>query len=306
MTAHTIRSYFTVLGALAGIVLASPPAAAQQPAATPLVVAIYAPNAPFAGADARYAYVQRLANHIGNLAGVPCKGQAFARRGDFETAVRRGTVDFAIVGPVYLATRNFKVIASATSGGATSKRWALFVGGGVKSFLGLQGKRLAYAHASSRDLAFVENAMLDGEVNVGKFFSAKQATPDIASAVVAVTLGKADCVVAPADQGKGLRKIFDAGPVPNPAFVQVKNTVPPALVASVTKAVLGFGAGGALDGWRAGGGDAFRGLAGRMGARTRKAAMSEPDVLRLESQNVLLLSKIDVKLPPLKHYFWTP
>ncbi|MBI5480911.1 MAG: PhnD/SsuA/transferrin family substrate-binding protein [Deltaproteobacteria bacterium] len=305
MRLGTVASRFPLLAALALVLGGALPARAQQPAG-PIVIAIYAPNAPFEGADARYSYVQRLAAHIGSVAGVPTKGQAFARAGDFEGAVKKGTVDFAIVDSVYLAARTFKVIATGTTGGSTAKHWALFVGAGIPNFTALQGKRLAYASSGPRDLAFIEHAMLDSEINVGKFFGAKQGTPDVASAVAAVALGKADCVVAPVDRGKGLRKIFDAGSVPNPGFVQVKTGLPEALVASVSKAVLGFGAGGALDGWRGGGGDAFRGLAGRMGARTRKAAMSEPDVLRLESQDVLLLGKIDAALPPLQHYFWTP
>ena len=88
--------------------------------------------------------------------------------------------------------------------------------------------------------------------------------------------------------------------------MEVKSNLPESVVASVAKAVLGFGAGGALDGWRAGGGDAYRSLSGRMGARTRKAAMSEPDLLRLESQEVLLLGKLETVLPPLQRYFWIP
>ncbi|HEY3352545.1 MAG TPA: hypothetical protein VGQ83_04805 [Polyangia bacterium] len=280
----------------------------QQPAAaTPLQIAIYAPNAPFEGGDARYGYVQRLASHIGNVAGTPAKGVAFARAGDFEAAVKKGGIDFAIVDPVYLATRGgFKVIAQATSGGRTAVPWALFVGGGISNVLGLQGKRLTYANASSRDLAFIEHALLESELSVAKFFGAKQGAPDVASAVAAVSLGKADAVLAPVDRGKGLKKLYDAGAVPMPGFVQVKTTLPDGVVASVTKAVLGFGAGGALDGWRAGGGDAYRNLAGRMGARTRKAAMSEPDLLRLESQEVLLLGKLETVLPPIQHYFWMP
>jgi len=300
----TVSCRLPLLAVLAVALLGALPARAQP--AGPIVIAIYAPNAPFEGADARYSYVQRLATHIGNVAGVQAKGQAFARAGDFEAAVRRGAVDFAIVDPVYLASRTFKVIATATTGGSTSKRWALFVGAGIPNFVGLQGKRLAYASSSPRDMAFIEHAMLDSEVNVTKFFGARQGTPDVASAVAAVALGKADCVVAPADRGRGLRKIYDAGSVPNPGFVQVKTGLPDGTVSAVSKAVLGFGAGGALDGWRGGGGDAYRGLAGQMGARARKAAMSEPDVLRLESQDVLLLGKVDTTLPPLQHYFWIP
>ena len=93
---------------------------------------------------------------------------------------------------------------------------------------------------------------------------------------------------------------------PMPGFVQVKTGVPDSLVASVTKAVLGFGAGGALDGWRPGSGDTYKGLAGRMGARTRKAAMSEPDLVKLESLDVLLLGRLDTTLPPIQHYYWMP
>ena len=95
-------------------------AAAQgAPAGGPLTIAIFAPNAPFEGGDARYAYVQRLAAHIGNVSGTPAKGVAFARAGDFEAAVKKGTMaDFAIVDPVYLAVRGgFKVIAQARAAG---------------------------------------------------------------------------------------------------------------------------------------------------------------------------------------------
>jgi len=283
-----------------------PLVASAQQAQTPITIAIFAPNAPFEGADARYSYVQRLAAHISNVAGVQAKGQAFARAGDFEAAVKKGSVDFAILDPVYLATKTYRVIATATTGGAVAKPWALFVAPSIPNFSALAGKRIAYAGASPRDLAFIENAILEGEVNVAKFFGAKQSTPDIASAVAAVSLGKADCVVAPVDRGKGLKKLFDAAPVPNPAFVLVKNGVPESLVAQVTKAVTGFGAGGVFDGWRAGGGDAYKGLAGRMGARIRKAAMAEPDVVRLESQDVLLLGGLDLTPLPLDHYFWMP
>jgi hypothetical protein len=294
----------TRIALVLAVLFTAVPAAAQQ---APLTIAIYAPNAPFEGADARYAYVQRLATQVGTVAGTAVKGVAFARAGDFEAAVKKGTIDFAIVDAVYLAARGgFKIIATATSGGRTAVPWGLFVSGGTPNVLALQGTRLTYATASARDIAFIEHALLESELNVTKFFSARQGAPDIASAVASVTLGKADAVFAPTDRGKGLKKLYDAGAVPMPGFAQVKTTVPDTLVASVTKAVLGFGAGGALDGWRPGSADTYKGLAGRMGARTRKAAMSEPDLVRLESQEVLLLGKLDTTLPPIQHYYWMP
>ena len=84
--------------------------------------------------------------------------------------------------------------------------WALFVSGAVPNVLGLQGKRLTYANASSRDLAFIEHALLESELNVAKFFGQKQGAPDIASAVASVTLGKADAVLAPLESRQGAQE----------------------------------------------------------------------------------------------------
>ena len=64
-----MRSILLKLAFLATLVVAlggAVPARAQQPAG-PIVIAIFAPNAPFEGADARYSYVQRLATHIGSV-----------------------------------------------------------------------------------------------------------------------------------------------------------------------------------------------------------------------------------------------
>ena len=66
------------------------------------------------------------------------------------------------------------------------------------------------------------NALFDGEVQVGKFFGAQAKAPDMASAVQAVSLHKADAVFAPESMGKGLKKLFDVRDrVPNPAFCEV-------------------------------------------------------------------------------------
>ena len=55
-----------------------------------------------------------------------------------------------------------------------------------------------------------ENALFDGELQIAKFFAAQATAPDIAAAVAAVSLNKADAVFAPESQGKGLKKVFDA------------------------------------------------------------------------------------------------
>jgi ABC-type amino acid transport substrate-binding protein len=279
-------------------------ASAQQK----ITIAIFAPNAPFdSGAD-RFAFVTRLAQQVTSAAGVPAEGKAFARAGDLETAIKNKQVDFAVVDGVYLAERGvpYQVLATATSGGETAPHWSLF-SSTAASVQELQGKKLSVANSGPRDAQFIENALLDGELQIAKFFSGRAGSPDISSAVAAVSLKKADAVFAPDGQGKGLKKIFDAGRVPNPAFCEVASGLAADLVAKVKSAVLSHGAAGpALDGWRAGGGEPYRALAARMGGRSRRPVMAEPEVLRLEDQDVLVPPSIEPALPELKSQFWLP
>ena len=128
--------------------------------------------------------------------------------------------------------------------------------------------------------------------------------PDIASAVAAVSLKKADAVFAPESQGKGLKKVFDVrGRVPNPAFCEVG---------------IGAGAGRGEQG-QGGGARPRRGRPGarrlegggrrsriarwpaRMGARARRPVMVEPEVVRLEDQDVLVPPTLEPALPELKY-----
>src|SRR5262249_30771669 len=145
-----------------------------------VTIAIFAPNAPFEDSAKRFAYVQSLAEHISKAASIQATGKAFARAGDFEAAVKKGQVDFAIVDAVYLAERgvgSFKVVAIATIGGQTTQAWRLYAnpGVGAQAPYQLQGKRLAYAAAGgAKDTAFLENALLDSVVQIGKHFGKRE------------------------------------------------------------------------------------------------------------------------------------
>jgi len=95
--------------------------------------------------------------------------------------------------------------------------------------------------------------------------------------------------------------------VPNPAFCEVGASLAPDLVAKVKAAVLGHGAAGpGLDGWRASGGEPYRALAARMGTRARRPVMVEPEVVRIEDQDVLVPPGLDPGLPDLKSLYWQP
>lgn len=293
-----------VLLACAAMLVASHATAADKP----LTIAIYAPNAPFESGADRFTFINRLAQQVSSVAGVPATGKAFARASDLEAAIRSKQVDFAVIDGVYLAERGvpYAVLATATTGGDTQPRWALFSKTASKVD-DLQGKKLSIATSGSRDSDFASNALFDGELQVGKFFSGQSKAPDIASAVAAVSLQKADAVFAPESMGKSLKKVFDVRDrVPNPAFCEVASGMSPDLVSKVKSAVLSHGAVGALDGWRASSAEPYRALQGRMGARVRRPVMVEPEPVRLEEQDVLVPPPLEPALPELKALYWQP
>jgi hypothetical protein len=275
----------------------------------PIIIAIYAPNAPFQSGGDRFTFINRLAQQITSVAGVQATGKAFARAADLETAIKNKQVDFAVVDGVYLAERGvpYGVLATATSGGETAPKWALF-SSSATHVDELQGKKLSMAATGGRDAEFLSNALFDGEVQVGKFFGTQAKAPEMASAVQAVSLHKADAVFAPESMGGGLKKLFDVRDrVPNPAFCEVASGMAPDLVNKVKAAVLGHGAAGpGLDGWKASSAEPYRSLAGRMGARTRRPVMVEPEVVKIEEQDVMVPPPLEPGMPELKALYWAP
>lgn len=280
-------------------------ALSQARAEEKFTVAIYAPNAPFESGEARYSFISRLAAQIATATGLPTESKAYVRASDFEAAVKKGQVDFAVLDGVYLAERGvpYPVLAVASAGGDTSSRWWLLANDAL-GVLDLEGKRIAVPATSGRDTAFVDNVLLDGELP--KLFGARQATPDVASAVAAVSLHKADAVFAPEAASKGLKRIFDAGKVPNPALVTIKPGLAKDLVDKVKSAALGHGGTSVYEGWKSGESSAYRSLAARLGSRVRRPVMADPPAVSLEPMQALSLPPLDSAAPDLRAQFWVP
>jgi ABC-type amino acid transport substrate-binding protein len=299
-----ILSGLAVLLAIGTVTHAQQPAA---PAGKKINIALYAPNAPFASGAARFDFIQRLAQQISSVAGVTAEGKAFARYADFEAAIKSKQVDFAVVDGVYLAEKGapWPVLAIGTTGGQTKPKWGLF-SNTATDVQSLQGKKLAVATSGARDDDFIGNALCGGELQVKKWFASKVSSPDIASAVQAVTLHKAEAVFAPESEAKGMKKIFDAGEVPNAAFVEVASGLPNDLVSKVKSAVISHGVAAALDGWRAGDAGPYRVLAGAMSSRSKKPVMAEPDPVKMEDLDILVPPTIETALPDLKTQYWNP
>jgi hypothetical protein len=299
---NTNKKLLVTIGLAAAALLAAPAGeVAAQQAPTQLTVAIYAPSAQFADSAARSAYIQGLAKAIQTKTGVTTVGKAYVRLGD----LRASKPDFAIIEGLCLAAASpGPVLATGTIGGATSQSWALFSRG--DNFNALRGKKLAYMETGCRDSDFLENGMLDSEAKVKSHFGQLVGKPDTIAAVATVREYKqADAVFAPASAGKGLQKVFDSGQVPNPGFVQMNKGLPPAMVKGVQEAVLAYGASNqAIEGWRAAA--SYAGLAGQLGARTKRPIFAVPEVVRMDDQDVIVIPQSQYQQATIRQHFWQP
>jgi hypothetical protein len=203
------------------------------------------------------------------------------------SSLKKDNVDFAIIdGQCYAANGGWKLLANANVGGGTTRTWALYSSIG-KDMQGLRGKKLAFVQTGCNDNQFIDNAMLESEVDSG-FFSARVGKSDLTAAVAEVVSYKgAQAVFAPSSAAKGLTKVFDTGAVPNPAFVQVNNKLPKATVTKVESAVTSFGGGGAIDSWSSGSKGIYTSLDGRMGKSVKKGVFASPDPVRFDAKDVL-------------------
>ena len=118
-----------------------------------------------------------------------------------------------------------KLLATANIGGATTRAWALFSSAG-DAMQALKGKKLAFVATGCNDAGFVDNAMLESEVDAGVLRRAhRQARSDRRDRRGRVVQDRAGGVRA-GRRGKGLTKVFDTGAVPNPAFVELSGKLP--------------------------------------------------------------------------------
>ena len=232
---------------IAGLMLLSADvASAQAPipgAPAQLKIGIFAPNSRFTSGSA-FSYINGVARHIQNVTGIPTTGRVWRSAGAFRGAARN--LHFAVVDPIFLCRRRYRVLASGRLGGGSRAPWALFARGGIRNLAQLKGKRLAIAASGAGDVSFAEG-MLGGRLKLSGFVKFVY-RKDLTSAINAVKGGAADAVLAPVAMAKGLRRVFSSPSVPNAGFVVIKRGMPAAVVSKVAAAVRGYGAGG-VGGW---------------------------------------------------------
>ncbi len=266
---------------LALLVLTGVASAQQAPAK--LRIGIYAPSVDFGTAQARITYVQGLAKAVEQATGIPTQAQSYANM----AALKKDNPEFAIIdGLCYATNLGWTLHANANIGGSTTRMYSLYASG-ASDMLSLKGKKLAYVQAGCNDGGFIDNAMLDSEVDSDKFFSSRVDSNELAGAVASVASYKtAQAVFAPAAMSKGLTKLFDTGNVPNPAFVQL-SALPTAVSSKVAAAVTGFGGSGAINGWSKPSREVYTSLAGQLSEVKKYGVFAPAEGARLDSRDVL-------------------
>jgi hypothetical protein len=274
-----------------------------QPAPQKVTIGIYAPSVEFGTSQARLAYVQGLAKAIEANTGIKTEAQSYAN----VAALRKDNVDFAILdGQCYATNLRGRLIANANIGGATTRVWGLYSNAG-DTLLSLKGKKLAFVATGCDDAGFVDNAMLESEVDPN-YFSAVVGEKDLTAAIADVaSLKTAQAVFAPAGSTK-LTKVFDTGTVPNPAFVDLSGKVPAAIGDKVAAAVIGYGGGGAITGWSKPAREPYTSLAARLTKVTKSGVLATPDQVRIDAKEVLVdpTTLHDSASVAVRHHFVRP
>ncbi len=279
-------------------------AASASAAPSKLTIGIYAPSVEFGTAGARLAYIQGLAKAIDQATGIHTEAQSFASIG----ALKSGGVDFAVIDGQCLAAGSAgKLLATATIGGATTRAWGLFSSAG-ESMLALKGKKLAFVATGCNDNGFIDNAMLESEVDP-QFFAARTGKPDLGAAIAEVaTYKSAQALFAPIGSARGLTKVFDTGSVPNPGFVQVDDKLEQAISDKVAAAVVSYGGSGAIGGWTKPAREIYGALAGRLGKVVKTGILANPEPVRIDARDVMIdpATLKDSALIDLHHHFIRP
>ena len=247
MTARTL----TLVVALAALALV--PAAAQAQVVT---VGVFAPSTPFDGTAARLDFANKLAAHLGGAGAV---GRVYGKGADFAAALAKGDIQLAVVEAEFLATAGagHTPVAVAVRDGATAAAWQLVARAPIASIVDLRGKTVLAPVTDGRHQAFVDNALLGGELAAG--FWKVEASPDALSAVAAVGLGKADAAAVPSGVAlpSGVVRIVGLPEVSWPVLIAAKDA-PAAVVEAARARASSFPGAGAIAGFRTSGLDGYR------------------------------------------------
>ncbi len=217
------RALAPLVGLLVGLLvwLGAP----ARAAADDLTVAVFAPAAQFSTMQDRLDLGRRLAEHLQKeLPETRFRSRVYARRIDFRSAVASNSIDLALVDTSYLVMSGLKPVRVLAV--TPPVVWQLVTHSTVLSVAELRGKRLLQADSVGDDsvgnhsgTGFARH-LFGGEAK--EFFRSISPVQDSASALVALSFGKAEAVLLPVSAPRlpeGLVSLHSFEPMPGMALV---------------------------------------------------------------------------------------
>ena len=275
-------------------------------AAESLTVGVFIPDLPGIGRAQRLSAVQKLAGFLRDVTGLDVDGVSFSRGADLLGTRRGPKVDFAVAPAHFLAAKGLKPIAVLTRGGRTSIRWQIVADQTVKTVAALQGKRViiprvvSAGRRSRGDRNFVANVLLEGEIDDA--YVQWDDAPDAASAIRAVSLGKARAaIVAEVNATEGLKQIYQSKPVPTHAMAVSNNNVSAKVRKAVSDALMRWkGDWLVYDGWAPASAASYAALENRMrrGGVRKLPPIFRPATHRMADREVTSTGERTTVLPP--------
>jgi len=186
-----------------------------QPAA-PLQLAVYAPWAGPADSVARLKLAREIGSQLERAANRPVEAKTYIKIADFQGALAKGGVDFAVVDSAVVARLGASARTIATWSSGTT--WSLVSRDAAAS---IRGKTLALPATDSPASAWLlEQVLLYGELKASAF---KQvvSVPVTADAAKAVELGRADLAFVPTASAGKLATVITTAPWPELALVAI-------------------------------------------------------------------------------------
>lgn len=237
-----------------------------------VTLGVFAPAAQFPSVQARIQLGESLAAHLGGvLSEARVRTRVYARRLDFEAAVRDGTIALALVDASYLALLKTRSTATVVAAGP-DVQWRLVASKRYTSVSELRGKRLILANGGlENELA---EGLFDGEAR--RFFQSITQAQDSASAVAALGLGKADAALVPMFAAQRLSDeltvLVELGQLPGLLLVAFPSILDPARQ-RVADSIEGFRGDAPAQPLRVAGGEVLTTVRARLNVREREAPM---------------------------------
>lgn len=249
---------------------------ARPAAAETITVGMFAPSAPFSSTSARLAYATRLAEHLARATGASRGvGRVYTQASDFASAVRRGSVDFALVDEVYLAASgaDYRALAAAVHRGSARVAWQLVGRGAARTVGDLEGKRIIVPSLGGREDDFVVHVLFGSEITAG-FFAEIETAPDALSALATLSLQRADaaCVPGGLPLPAGVTRITDLAATHWPLLVALPGT-PDAEIDRAFDSLSSFAGDDVFTGFEAADAEVYRGMARRLRGSPRQGPL---------------------------------